>query len=291
MKMILGKKIGMTQCFCTDGKLVPATIIHVEPNIVLENKTLEKNGYISTKVGFYSVKDKSLNKPKLGYFKKNNCEAKRFIREFRDVSGYKIGEKLMVDTFAIGDNVDVQGITKGHGFTGAIKRWNFATGPKSHGAGYPHRFQGSISFGRGGSQGQRVMKGKKMSGHMGCDLVTIPNLVVLKIELSKNLILVKGAVPGPIDSLLCIKSSKKKNNHPSFEVFSNIKENKVESKNMIDQTILPIDSNTKDTTTANNEVLKNENDISLNTNNSLESINTEADTKLENAPKLGEKNE
>lgn len=283
MKMILGKKIGMTQCFCVDGRLVPATIIHVEPNVVLENKTLEKNGYISTKVGFYSVKEKSLNKPKLGYFKKNNCDPKRFIREFRDVSGYKVGDKLTVDTFAIGENVDVQGITKGHGFTGAIKRWNFATGPKSHGAGYPHRFQGSISFGRGGSQGQRVMKGKKMSGHMGCDMVTISNLVVLKIELSKNLILIKGSIPGPIDSLICIKSSKKKNNHSSFEVFSNIKENK---KN-IEETILSINKDVSDS------IVKNDNDISLSNDISAKNIidNKAEIITLEVTSKLGEENE
>lgn len=283
MKMILGKKIGMTQCFCVDGKLVPATIIHVEPNVVLENKTLEKNGYISTKVGFYSVKEKSLNKPKLGYFKKNNCDPKRFIREFRDVSGYKVGDKLTVDTFAIGENVDVQGITKGHGFTGAIKRWNFATGPKSHGAGYPHRFQGSISFGRGGSQGQRVMKGKKMSGHMGCDMVTISNLVVLKIELSKNLILIKGSIPGPIDSLICIKSSKKKNNHSSFEVFSNIKENK---KN-IEETILSINKDVSDS------IVKNDNDIFLSNDISAKNIidNKPEIITLEVTSKLGEENE
>lgn len=283
MKMILGKKIGMTQCFCVDGRLVPATIIHVEPNVVLENKTLEKNGYISTKVGFYSVKEKSLNKPKLGYFKKNNCDPKRFIREFRDVSGYKVGDKLTVDTFAIGENVDVQGITKGHGFTGAIKRWNFATGPKSHGAGYPHRFQGSISFGRGGSQGQRVMKGKKMSGHMGCDMVTISNLVVLKIELSKNLILIKGSIPGPIDSLICIKSSKKKNNHSSFEVFSNIKENK---KN-IEETILSINKDVSDS------IVKNDNDIFLSNDISAKNIidNKPEIITLEVTSKLGEENE
>lgn len=207
MKFLLGRKIGMTQCFLEDGKVVPVTVVHVEPNVVLETKSKEKHGYTSTKVGFLTVKEKALNKPELGVFKKLKLEPKKYVREFRDLEGYNVGDKLTVETFAAGDIVDVQAITKGHGFTGAIQRWNFKTGPQSHGAGYPHRYQGSISFGRGGSQGQRVPKGTKMSGHYGHELVTITNLLVVKIDVEKNLILIKGSLPGPTDSLVTIKTT------------------------------------------------------------------------------------
>lgn len=210
MKMLLGKKVGMTQVFLESGKVIPVTVIHVEPNVVLENKTKDKNGYVSTKVGFVSVKEKVLNKPEQGYFKKIKQEPKRFIKEFRDVDGYNVGDKLTVSTFNVGDKVDVQAISKGHGFTGAIKRWNFKIGPLGHGAGYPHRYQGSISFGRGGSQGQRVMKGKKMSGHWGHELITIANLTIVSIDVAKNLILIHGSVPGPVDGVVCIKTTSKK---------------------------------------------------------------------------------
>ncbi|WP_412032257.1 50S ribosomal protein L3 [Malacoplasma muris] len=210
MKMLLGKKVGMTQVFLESGKVIPVTVIHVEPNVVLENKTKDKNGYVSTKVGFVSVEERVLNKPKQGYFKKIKQEPKRFIKEFRDVDGYNVGDKLTVSTFKAGDKVDVQAISKGHGFTGAIKRWNFKVGPLGHGAGYPHRYQGSISFGRGGSQGQRVMKGKKMSGHWGNELITIANLTVISIDAVKNLILIHGSVPGPNDGVVCIKTTSKK---------------------------------------------------------------------------------
>ncbi|MDE5553324.1 MAG: 50S ribosomal protein L3 [Malacoplasma sp.] len=209
MKFLLGRKIGMTQCFLEDGKVVPVTVVHVEPNVVLETKTKDKHGYVSTKVGFLTVKEKSLNKPELGTFKKLKIEPKKYVKEFRNLEGYNVGDKLTVETFNAGDLVDVQAITKGHGFTGAIQRWNFKTGPKSHGAGYPHRYQGSISFGRGGSQGQRVPKGTKMSGHYGHELVTISNLLVVKIDIEKNLILIRGSVPGPKDSLLTIKTTVK----------------------------------------------------------------------------------
>lgn len=209
MKMILGKKIGMIQSFLEDGRRIPVTIIQAEPNVVLENKTQEKNGYVATKVGYQKIEEKKLNKPQKGYFKKLKADPFKHTREFRNVSGYNVGDKILVDIFNSGDRVDAQAITKGKGFTGAIKRWNFKVGPLGHGAGYPHRYQGSISFGRGGSQGQRVPKGQKMSGHYGHELVTISNLTVVSIELEKNLILVKGAVPGPVNSLVLLKTTVK----------------------------------------------------------------------------------
>ncbi|MCF0217518.1 MAG: 50S ribosomal protein L3 [Malacoplasma sp.] len=209
MKMILGKKVGMTQIFLEDGKRIPVTVIHAEPNVVLENKTQEKNGYVATKIGYQKTEDKQLNKPQVNYFKKLKQTPFKHIKEFKNVSGYNVGDKIAVDTFNSGDCIDAQAISKGKGFTGAIKRWNFKIGPLSHGAGYPHRYQGSISFGRGGTQGQRVPKGQRMAGHYGHELVTIANLVVVNVELEKNLILIKGSVPGPINSLVLLKTTTK----------------------------------------------------------------------------------
>lgn len=213
MKMLLGRKIGMIQSFLEDGKVIPITVIEAQPNVVLENKTQEKDGYVATKVGFVEGEEKKFNKPQLGQFKKLNSKPYKHVKEFRDVSGYNIGDKIDVSTFTIGDLVDVQAITKGKGFTGAIKRWNFKVGPLGHGAGYPHRYQGSISFGRGGSQGQRVPKGQRMSGHYGHELVTIANLTVVNLEVEKNLILIKGSVPGPVNSVVLIKTTSKAKKH------------------------------------------------------------------------------
>lgn len=213
MKMILGKKIGMIQSFLEDGQRIPVTVIEAEPNVVLETKTKEKNGYDATKVGFLAQSEKKLNKPEKGYFAKIKQNPVKHIKEFRNVTGYNPGDKIDLNIFTTGDLVDVQAITKGKGFTGAIKRWNFKVGPLGHGAGYPHRYQGSISFGRGGSQGQRVPKGQKMSGHYGHELVTISNLTVVNVELEKNLILIKGCVPGPINSVVLIKTTTKAKKH------------------------------------------------------------------------------
>lgn len=209
MKRILGQKIGMISSFQQNGKLIPVTIISAEPNVVLEVKEKSKNGYDATKIGYLKVEEKSLNKAELGIFKKVNTAARKFVKELKNVSGYAIGDEIKVSEFNVGDHIDAQAYSKGHGFTGAIKRWNFKCGPKSHGAGFPHRYQGSISFGRGGSQGQRVMKGKKMSGHWGVELTTISNLEIVDIDLEKNLILVKGSVPGPKGCLVLISTTKK----------------------------------------------------------------------------------
>ncbi len=213
MKMILGRKIGMIQSFLEDGTRIPVTVVEVQPNVVLENKTQEKDGYVATKVGYMDIEEKKLNKPELGFFKKNNQKPCKYVKELRDVTGYNVGDLIDLNVFTSGDLVDVQAITKGKGFTGAIKRWNFKVGPLGHGAGYPHRYQGSISFGRGGSQGQRVPKGQRMSGHYGHELVTIANLTVVHTELDKNLMLIKGSVPGPVDSLLVIKTTTKPKKH------------------------------------------------------------------------------
>ena len=205
MKYIIGRKIGMRSVFDVHGNVVAMSVIQCEPNLVLESNNKR------IKVGDDQVDEKKLNKPELGYFKKLGVKPYRHSVELDGVEKeYKKGDLIKVDTFAIGELVDVQGLTRGHGFTGAIKRWNYKIGPKSHGAGFPHRYQGSIAFGRGGSQGQRVPKGKKMSGHYGHETVTTENLVVYEPVLKWNIILIQGAIPGPNNQMLIIKSAVKK---------------------------------------------------------------------------------
>lgn len=204
MRYIVGKKIGMVQVFDVNGKLLPASIIYCEPNSIIKSSTSK------TIIGYHELKEKKVNKPLLGFFKKNNSKPYKLICELsNDKTEYKNGDKIDVSIFKKGEYVDVQGLTKGRGFTGAIVRWNFKVGPKSHGAGYPHRYQGSVAFGRGGSQGQRVPKGKKMSGHYGNELVTIQNLVVLDVIVKYNSLLILGSIPGPKNSIVCIKNSNK----------------------------------------------------------------------------------
>lgn len=228
MKAILGTKVGMTQVFTTTGQKVPVTVIYVEPNQVLATKTVEKDGYVATQVGYWNVKEQNVNKPLKGIFKKSNSETKRYIRELRDVSGYAVGDTIDCSVFEQGQLVDVQAFTKGHGFTGSIKRHNFSMGPMGHGAGYPHRYVGSIAFGRGGSQGQRVIKGTKLPGHYGHELVTTKNLVVVGVEKDKNIMLIKGCVPGPNNCLVKIKTSvMKPNKKVEFEVINYNKKNQL----------------------------------------------------------------
>lgn len=208
MKSLLGTKVGMTQVFTKDGKKIPVTVVFCEPNQVLAVKTLDKDGYKAIQVGYHTVKENNLNKPKNGYFKKVKSEPKRFIREFRDMEGFNVGDQIKTDIFENGQYVDVQGTSKGHGFTGAIKRHNYSIGSMGHGAGYPHRYLGSIAAGRGGSQAQRVLKGTKMPGHWGHETITTKNLVIVDVLTDKNLILIKGAIPGPKNSLVRIRTSK-----------------------------------------------------------------------------------
>lgn len=229
MKCILGKKIGMVQLFDTTGKVWPATIVHCEPNRVIQVK--EK----AVRVGFDSVEAKKLNKAELGVFKavKSDKNYKQ-IHEFANVTGYKVGEELKVNQFKPGDFVDVQGTTKGHGFTGAIKRWNFKIGPMSHGAGYPHRYQGSIAMGRGGSQAQRVRKGQRMSGHYGNELVTIQNLRVLFVNERDNTMTIFGAIPGKVDGVVFIKNSVKKTKSAEpIEIITKANMDEVQAQNEV----------------------------------------------------------
>lgn len=210
MKGILGTKIGMTQVFEKNGHLIPVTIVHVEPNVVLGLKTKDKDGYVSTVLGYKITKSNRLTKPQQGIFKKNKQDVRKVIREVRNMDGHEIGSVLKInDLFVNGQWIDVQGVTKGHGYTGAIKRWNFKIGPLGHGAGYKHRYQGSVQTGRGGSQAQRVFKGKKMSGHYGHETCTIQNLSIVKLLPEDNIVLIKGAIPGPAKSMVLIHTAVK----------------------------------------------------------------------------------
>lgn len=203
-KGILGRKIGMTQVFAKDGKLVPVTVIEIEPNIVSQIKTEETDGYNAIQLAAFTKREKLSNKPEKGHLKKSNSEPKRFLKEIRnvDVSAYTLGQELKADIFAEGEMVDVSGISKGKGFQGVIKRHNQSRGPMGHGSQY-HRGVGSL----GTMRPMRVLKGKKLPGQMGGNLVTVRNLEVVQILLEDNVILVKGNVPGPKKSLVIIKSA------------------------------------------------------------------------------------
>lgn len=205
MKSILGKKVGMTQIFSEDGRVVPVTVIEAGPMVVTQVKSLDNDGYTALQVGFGAVKEKSLNKPKKGLFLKTGIEFKKFLREFRlqNVTDYSVGQEIKADVFAAGEKVDVTGTSKGKGFQGPIKRHGKSRGPESHGSRY-HRRPGSL--GAGTSPG-RVFKGKKLAGHMGAERVTIQNLEVVKVDVERNLILIKGAIPGPKGALVTVKQS------------------------------------------------------------------------------------
>jgi large subunit ribosomal protein L3 len=206
MRGIIGKKLGMTQVFKEDGTVVPVTVIEAN-TVVVQKKTAEKDGYNAIQVGFENVKEKKLNKPLKGHFDKAGVDYKRYLREFRvkNADEYEIGQEIKVDIFKAGDKVDVTGISKGKGFQGVIKRHNQSRGPETHGSKY-HRAVGSLGASANPS---RVFKTKKLPGHMGHEKVTVQNLEVVSVDADKNLILIKGAVPGPKGGLLKIKESVK----------------------------------------------------------------------------------
>ena len=207
MKGIIGKKIGMTQVFATNGKLIPVTVIEVEPNVVTQIKTVEKDGYDAVQLGTIDVKEKNSTKAQIGHAKKANTAPKRFLKELRgvNVSDYSLGQVLKADVFTAGEIVDVSGISKGKGFQGVIKRYNQSRGPMGHGSQY-HRGVGSL----GTLLPMHVLKGKKLPGHMGNVTTTIQNLEVVSVDLENNVILIKGNVPGPKKSLVMIRTSVKK---------------------------------------------------------------------------------
>ncbi len=211
MKGILGRKIGMTQVFTHDGKLIPVTVVEVAPNTVMQVKSVESDGYNAIQLGVFEKKEKNATKPEMGRAKKANTTPKRFLKEIRDYEGtYNVGDVIDAGVFEVGDVIDVTGTSKGKGFTGVIKRHNQSRGPETHGSRY-HRRPGSM----GTMLPKRVLKGKKLSGHMGVDTVTIQNLEVIEVNVNENYILVSGNIPGAKDSLVFIKSavknSRKKN--------------------------------------------------------------------------------
>ena len=204
-KGILGKKVGMTQYFTEAGELIPVTVVEVTPNVVLQLKTIENDGYEAVQLGFDDLREVLSNRPAKGHVAKANATPKRFIREFNNVelSEYEVGQEITVDVFKAGDIVDVTGTSKGKGFQGAIKRHGQSRGPMAHGSRY-HRRPGSMG---GASFPSRVFKGKALPGQMGGDRITIQNLEIVKVDAERNVILIKGNVPGSKKSLVEIKTA------------------------------------------------------------------------------------
>ena len=195
-KGIIGKKIGMTQIFDENGKVVPVTVVEAGPCVVSQKKTVENDGYAAVQIGFGDLKAHKVKKPMAGHFAKANVAPKRTLREFRfdDIDAYNVGDLVKADVFAAGDKVDVTGTSKGKGYAGVIKRWNFQRLKESHGSGPVARHGGSIGS---CSDPSRVYPGKKMAGHLGSERVTVQNLQVVKVDAENSLIAIKGAIPGP----------------------------------------------------------------------------------------------
>jgi len=206
-KGLIGKKLGMTQLFDANGNVVPVTVIEAGPCVVAQKKTVENDGYDAIQVGYGDLKASKVNKPMKGHFAKNDVAPKKVLREFRldDCAAVNVGDVLKADIFAEGDSVDVRGTSKGKGYAGVIKRWNFSRLKESHGTGPVHRHGGSL----GVIDPARVFKGKKMAGHLGNERVTVQNLKVVKIDAENNIIAVKGAIPGPKGGIVVIFDSVK----------------------------------------------------------------------------------
>lgn len=207
-KFILGKKIGMTQIFNENGLAIPVTVIQAGPCAVVQKKTVENDGYSALKLGFEEIPEKKLSKPEKGLFTKINVSSRKHLKEFRidDVTKYEVGQEIKVaDMFNNGDRIDVSGISKGKGFQGTIKRFGQSGGPETHGSMY-HRRVGSMGP---NTSPARVFKGKRLPGHMGVDKITVQNLVVVKADNERNLLLVKGAVPGPKGGLVVVRETVK----------------------------------------------------------------------------------
>ena len=232
MKGILGRKVGMTQVFTKDGKLIPVTVVSIPENIVMQVKTLDKDGYESIQLGAFDKKEKNASRASVGHAKKANTTPKRFVKEIRNFDGeYNVGDKVSADIFHVGEVVDVTGTSKGKGFAGTIKRHGQSRGPMAHGSHY-HRGPGSL----GTMLPKRVLKGKNLPGHMGHETVTVQNLEIIEVNLEENYILISGNVPGAKNGYVLIKSavknSKKENakeilsyvEEPTLEVAEEVKE-------------------------------------------------------------------
>ena len=207
-KAIIGKKLGMTQVFSPEGKLIPVTVIEAGPCTVVQKKSIEKDGYEAIQVGFGEANPKRVTKPLQGHFNKAGVPFKKTLKEFRleDITGYEVASEIKCDIFAEGEKVDVTGVSKGKGYAGVIKRHGFARLKETHGTGPVHRHPGSMGA---CSTPSRVMKGKKLPGHMGNKQVTVLNLDVVKVDSERNLILVKGAIPGPKGAVVSVRNTVK----------------------------------------------------------------------------------
>lgn len=207
VKGIIGKKIGMTQIFDEKGNVIPVTVIEAGPCVVAQKKTVETDGYDAVQLGFMDTPEKRVSKAEAGHFKKNGLTVKRHLKEFRldDCSGLNVGDTVVADVFAAGEKVDVTGITKGHGYTGVVKRWGHHTLRATHGTGPIHRQVGS----QGSIDPARVFKNMKMAGHYGSEQATVLNLDVVKVDAEKNLIAVKGAIPGAKGGIVFIRNTVK----------------------------------------------------------------------------------
>ena len=237
MKGILGRKVGMTQVFTKDGKLVPVTVVAVEPNVVTQVKTTETDGYNAIQLATVDKKEKNASKASIGHAKKANTTPKRYLKEIRDYEGtYNLGDTISADVFTAGEYVDVTGTSKGKGTEGVIKRWNQSRGPMTHGSRY-HRGPGSM----GTMRPMHVLKGKKLPGHMGVETTTIQNLEIIEVNAAENYILVSGNIPGAKQSLVLIKSAvKKTDSAEAKEVLSYVEETVVdevvESETTVEET-------------------------------------------------------
>ena len=209
-KAIIGKKVGMTQIFDESGKVIPVTVIEAGPCVVTQKKTLEQDGYVSVQLGFENVKESKLTKPEAGHLKKAGVEAKKHLKEFKldAAADMNVGDVIKADTFAAGDKVDVVGTSKGHGYQGVVKRWNAGRTPMTHGGGPVHRHAGSMGS---SSDPSRIFKGKIGAGQMGVEQVTIQNLDVVKVDSELNMLVFRGAIPGPKGGLVFVKSTVKNN--------------------------------------------------------------------------------
>lgn len=205
-KAIIGRKVGMTQIFDADGKVIPVTVIQAGPCVVVQKKTDEKEGYSSVQLGYEDIEERKLTKPQVGHLKKADVALKKFLKEFRleGADGMNVGDEVKADVFSVGDRVDVTGTSKGKGYAGVVKRWNAHMQEKSHGVGPVHRSVGSMGA---NTDPSRVMPGKKMPGHLGAEQVTVLNLDVVKVDAELNLIAVRGAIPGPKKGIVYLRDS------------------------------------------------------------------------------------
>jgi len=207
-KAIIGKKVGMSQIFDESGRVIPVTVIEAGPCVVTQKKTVEKDGYSAVQLGYQDVKESKLSKPEVGHLKKAETGMKKFLKEFRldTAADMNVGDEIKADVFAAGDKVDVTGISKGHGYQGVIKRWNAQRTPMSHGGGPVHRHAGSMGS---TSDPSRIFKGKIGAGQMGVEQVTVQNLEVIQVEPELNMIVVRGAIPGPKGGIVYVKNTVK----------------------------------------------------------------------------------